>query len=368
MSPQRKKRRIALLTAGGDCPGINAVIRAVAKTAMNRHDMEVIGFEDGFSGLIHDRWRPLGNTDVSGILVQGGTILGTSNRDDPFRFFERKKKNEQPKDVSDLCVRRCKKMGIQALVAIGGDGTLSIANGLGRKGLPTIGVPKTIDNDVGETDVTFGFDTAVSIAAEAIDRLHTTAMSHHRVMIVEIMGRYAGWLTLHAGIAGGGDVLLLPEMPYDFAEVCRVVERRSRQGKRFSIIVASEGAMPRGGHQTVKATDATSTDPIRLGGFAQVLGKEITEATGLETRATILGHLQRGGSPTAFDRVLSTRFGTAAAELAAKGKTGRMVALQGNRIVDVAISRAVRKLKLVPPDDPLIHAARAIGTSFGDGK
>jgi len=362
----RKRRRIGMLTAGGDCPGMNAVIRAVAKTAMNRYSMEVIGFEDGYLGLAKDRWRRLDSFDVSGILTQGGTILGTSNRDDPFRFFERKKKNETPKDVSEQCVRLCRRLGLEALVAIGGDGTLHVAEKLWRKGLPIIGVPKTIDNDVCETDVTFGFHTAVAVAAEAIDRLHSTAMSHHRVMIIEVMGRYAGWLALHSGIAGGGDVLLLPEIPYCFEEVRRVVEERSRRGKRFSIIVASEGARPLGGEMVVNRTEPTSADPIRLGGFAQVLQKQIEEEVGLEARATILGHLQRGGPPTAFDRVLGTRFGAAAADLAARRRWGRMVALRGDQIVDVAISRAVRKLKLVPVDSPLIAAARAVGTSFGD--
>ncbi len=360
------KRRIGILTGGGDCPGLNAVIRGVAKTAMTRYGMEVIGFEDGYLGLAKDRWRLLQNSDVSGILTEGGTILGTSNRDDPFRFFPREQENEEPIDVSDRCIERCRELGIETLVAIGGDGTLTIASKLAKKGLRAIGVPKTIDNDVCETDYTFGFDTAVQIVAEAIDRLHTTAMSHHRVMIVEAMGRYAGWLALHSGMAGGGDVLLLPEIPYDLDEVCRVVVERGNRGKRFSIIVISEGARPIGGQMTIKRLDPTSTDPVRLGGVANVLREQIEQETGLEARATILGHLQRGGSPTAFDRVLATRFGTMAADLAAAGESGLMTALQGADIVPVPIDKAVARQKLVPLDSPVIASARGLGTSFGD--
>jgi len=358
-----RKKRIALLTAGGDCPGLNAVIRAVAKTAIHQHHMEVIGFEDGYLGLIKDRWRRLDNGSVSGILTVGGTILGTSNRDNPFAF--RETDSDKPRDMSDAIVTRCRKMGIVALVTIGGDGTLSGAQRLAQKGLPIIGVPKTIDNDVAVTDYTFGFDSACSIATEAIDRLHTTAMSHHRVMIVELMGRHAGWLTLYSGVAGGGDVLLIPEIPYRLEKVIEAVRKRGRQGKRFSIIVVAEGAKPLGGEQVIQRMTET-THGFKLGGIGEVLRDQIEEHTTLETRATILGHLQRGGSPTFADRVLATQYGNAAAELAAQGKVNRVVALQNGKITHVPLKQAAGKRKLVPVDHPVIAAARAVGTSFGD--
>jgi len=363
---ESKVSRIAILTGGGDCPGLNAVIRAVAKTAMNDYGIDVWGLEDGFHGLIHRRVRHLDNMAVSGILAQGGTILGCSNKDNPFAQPFEKDGTTEYCNVSDECIRYIREMAWDALVCIGGDGTMNISNKFAGLGINVVGVPKTIDNDLAATDYTFGFNTAVSTAMEAIDKLHTTAMAHHRVMVVEMMGRYAGWLALEAGVAGGGDVILLPEIPYDIEIVADYCMRRSKRGKRFSIVVAAEGAKPKGGRMVVARTVKDSPDPIRLGGIGHVIASDIEELTGLSCRATVLGHLQRGGSPTAFDRVLSTNYGHAAAKLVAEGKFGRMVALQGNRIVDVPLEEAIAKLKLVPPDHPLIAAARSVGTCFGD--
>ncbi len=319
--------------------------------------------DDGLQSF-QDRWRVLDNASVSGILTLGGTILGASNRDNMFKYYA--EGSDTPRDMSDLIVARCKKMGIVALVAIGGDGTLTGAYRLSRKGLPVIGVPKTIDNDVAVTETTFGFDSACSIATEAIDRLHTTAMSHHRVMIIELMGRRAGWPTLYSGVAGGGDILLIPEIPYRLNKIIDAVRKRGREGKRFSIIAVAEGATPVGGDVVINAKDPRTLHGVRLGGIAEVLRDQLEEQTGLETRAMILGHLQRGGSPTFADRVLATQYGKAAADLAAKGRYNRVVALQGGKIVDVALSRVAGVRKLIPLDHPLIAAARAVGSSFGD--
>ena len=358
-------RRVGVLTGGGDCPGLNAVIRSVSKALMQEHDVEVIGFEDGFEGLIENRFRQLTWNDVSGILQRGGTILGTSNKANPFAQVVYRNNERLVLDVSDDVIRNAEKLGIDALVCIGGDGSMTIAKGLMNKGLPVIGVPKTIDNDLFGTDYTFGYDTAVSIAADAVDRIHTTAQSHHRIMLVEIMGRYAGWLTLGAGIAGGADVILIPEIEYDLQAILETVETRSKRGRRFSIIAVSEGAKPRGGTMTVQRVVADSPDQIRLGGVSIKLCAEIEAATGLEARATILGHLQRGGSPTAFDRVLATRYGVAAAQLAAKGEFGRMVALQAGHITHVAIEEVGGRTRTVDPGHELVQAAVATGVSMG---
>jgi phosphofructokinase-like protein len=360
------KKRMAVLTAGGDCPGINAVIRAVTKTAVNDYDMEVIGIEDGYLGLIEARWGVLAYERVSGILTQGGTILGTSNKANPFKYpVDTGGGGIGFKDVSDQSIANFEKTGASVLVAIGGDGTLNISHLLGQKGVPVVGIPKTIDNDVDCTDLTFGFDSAVSTAAEAIDKIHTTAQSHHRVMFIEVMGRYVGWLALHAGVAGGGDIILIPEIPYDSDVICEEVVSRSKRGKKFSIVVVSEGAKPCGGDVVVRKVVRESTDPVRLGGVGNVLADEVESKTGLETRVTVLGHLQRGGSPTAFDRVLATRFGTEAARHAFEGNFGSMVALRGQDIVSVPISDAIGKLKSVPVDSGLMRSARSVGTCFG---
>lgn len=352
--------RVGILTGGGDCPGLNAVIRAVAKSLLIEHNAEVFGIEDGYLGLMERRMRPLAYADVSGILTRGGTILGTSNRANPFSFFK-----ENGADVSDRVVDYALEMGLSAVVAIGGDGTMSIAHLLQKKGLNIVGVPKTIDNDLVGTDRTFGFDSAVSVVTEAIDRLHTTAQSHRRVMILETMGRYAGWIALHAGVAGGADVILLPEFEYDIEEVVAVCRRRYDGGQKFTIVAIAEGAKQKGGELVVRERVDTSPDPLRLGGVGHVLGAQIKERFGGEVRTTVLGHVQRGGSPTAFDRVLSTGFGAHAAKLVANGNFGRMVALQNNAMTDVGLETVANKTKTVPADSPLVAAARAVGTSFG---
>jgi 6-phosphofructokinase 1 len=360
------KKRMAILTAGGDCPGINAVIRAVTKTAINDYNMEVVGIEDGYLGLIEDRWQDLAYERVSGILTQGGTILGTSNKANPFKYpVDLGDGKTGFKDVSDEAMANFEKIGASVLVAIGGDGTLNISHQLCQKGMPVVGIPKTIDNDVDCTDFTFGFDSAVATAAEGIDKIHTTAQSHHRVMFIEVMGRYVGWLALYSGVAGGGDVILIPEIPYDVDVICEEVASRSKKGKKFSIVVVSEGAKPRGGDVVVQKVVKESTDPVRLGGVGSVLANEVESKTGIETRVTVLGHLQRGGSPTAFDRVLATRFGTEAAKQASEGNFGTMVALRGGDIVSVPISDAIGKLKSVPADHGLMKSALSVGTSFG---
>lgn len=359
-------RRVGLLTAGGDCPGLNAVIRAVAKCLMFEHGITVIGVMDGFKGLVENNARELSMDDVSGILTVGGTILGTTNRENPFKYPVRQGEQTVFQDRSSDVLDTVERMRIDLLVCIGGDGTQSISHQLMQKGLRVIGVPKTIDNDLHGTDMTFGHDTAVTVAAEAIDRIHTTAMSHHRVMVVETMGRYSGWIALRAGIAAGGDILLIPEIPYHIESICRHVKQRSERGRRFSIVVVAEGAKPVGGEVTARRTVADASDPLRLGGVGDRVAMEIEKATGLETRATILGHIQRGGTPTPFDRILATRYGVSAAALAAGGENGKMVALQGDEIIAVALESVAHGPRLVPQSSSLLRAARAVGSSFGD--
>jgi 6-phosphofructokinase 1 len=360
-------QRIGILTGGGDCPGLNAVIRAVAKPALFVHRATVIGIEDGFEGLVEGRMRELSTKDVSGILAQGGTILGSSNKADPFHYPRVNYGAElEIVDASPKALKQIKGWGLDALVAIGGDGTMHISKKLQDLGVNVIGVPKTIDNDLAGTDLTFGFDSAVQVATEAIDRLHTTASSHHRVMVIEVMGRYAGWIGLHAGLAGGADIILIPEIEFAWESVFRRVKERSTQGKRFSIVCVAEGARATGESMTVKEMDGRRTDARRLGGVAEVVCQRITEDTDLEARFTVLGHLQRGGSPTAFDRVLASRFGARACELATSGEFGRMVALRGNAIVDIPLAEAVSQQRLVPPDGEVVSTARAVGTSFGE--
>jgi 6-phosphofructokinase 1 len=364
-----KKKRIAILTGGGDCPGLNAVIRGVAKASIGRYEMEVIGIEDGFEGLIKKRTIILTWEKVSGILTQGGTILGTTNCADPFHWPSHTIKDEITfVDVSDQLVEYIKHLHCDTLVCIGGDGTMAIANRLSQKGIHIVGVPKTIDNDIWGTDITFGFDSAVSTATEAIDKIHTTAMSHHRVMVIEVMGRYAGWLALQAGIAGGGDIILIPEIPYDIDTVCQVVSDRNTKGRRFSIVVVSEGAKPEGGKPIVKRIVKESTDPFRLGGVGNKIAQDIENLTNIETRVTVLGHLQRGGTPTSFDRTLATRFGVKAAEMCNRSNKSVMVALKGTRIIDVPLSEVGGKMRLVEQDNPLIDTAVSVGTCLGNKK
>ncbi len=361
-----KIKRIGILTAGGDCPGLNAVIRAIVKTAIYRYGLEVVGFMDGYSGVILNKAKIMESKDASGILPRGGTILGTSNRDDPFRFPVVVNGQKTFRDVSDQSARNLRKNKVDVLFVLGGDGSLTIGSKLAKKGVKIIGVPKTIDNDLWGTDVTFGFDTALQVAMGAVDRLHSTAESHHRVMVVEVMGRYAGWIALAAGLAGGGDVILIPEIPFEYAKVCEQILERRRQGKRFSIVVAAEGAKPKKGKMVVQRVIEDSTDPLRLGGVGYQIGNEIEKGTGLETRVTILGHVQRGGSPSAYDRILATRFGARAVELAMAGKFGRMVCLRGTQIKDIPLSKVGGRQRRVRPDGDMVRTARSIGVSFGD--
>jgi len=362
----KKNNRIAILTGGGDCPGINAVIRSVAKKAILEYGMEIIGVADGYEGLIHDRHRRLHYDDVSGILTVGGTILGTSNTSNPYQYAEKSGRRVRFKDVSRKAVRNSQKWGIDALVCIGGDGTLSIAHRLMLDGVPVVGVPKTIDNDLRGTEVTFGFDSAVAVATDAVDRIHSTAQSHHRIMIIEVMGRRAGWIALYTGVAGGGDIILIPEVPYDLGAVAAKVKERKRKGRKFSIVVIAEGARPRGGDIVIKRIVEKSTDPVRLGGIGFVLQDQLERATGMEARTVVLGHLQRGGSPTAADRVLATQLGAETVDLIVRGELGRMAAVKDGSITSVPLEVAAGGPRTVPLDHPLIAAARSIGTSFGD--
>lgn len=358
-------RKLAVLTGGGDCPGLNAVIRGIAKSA-HQYGLEVLGIRDGFRGAVEGDFMPLTLNDVSGILPRGGTILGTTNRDNPFAYATNLNGVTQLLDRSDDVIRNLKERDVDALLAIGGDGSLNIALKFANKGLSVIGIPKTIDNDLMATDQTFGFQTAVDTAQEALDRLHSTAESHHRVMILEVMGRYAGWIALYAGVAGGADVILIPEIPYNLNRVAQSVQQRAKQGKKFSIIVVAEGAKPFGGEMVVERLVSGRFDPIKLGGIGAKLGNDLEEQFGMETRVTVLGHLQRGGSPNSYDRVLSTRYGVAAVDAALEKEFGIMVALQGRNIVRVPLNQAVDKLKKVPLTDPLLITARALGIEMGD--
>ena len=333
--------RIGVLTGGGDCPGLNAVIRAVVRRGIDGHDHEIVGFLDGWRGPIEGIHEHLTIESTRGILPRGGTIL-RSSRTNPFKR----------EDGPDLIRATLERLAVDGLIAIGGEDTLGAAARLaGEHELPVIGVPKTIDNDLGGTDMTFGFDTAVQIATEAIDRLHTTAESHNRVMIVEVMGRHAGWIALHSGLAGGADVILIPERPFDVDDVCRLIQRRHSRGRYFSIVVVAEGALPREGTMEVVTSGEDEFGHARLGGIGQRLEHEIESRTGYESRATVLGHIQRGGTPTAFDRVLATRLGVAAIDAANEGSWGVMPALRGTRIQLVALSEAVADLRTVAPED-----------------
>src|SRR5690242_2560135 len=356
-------RRIGVLTGGGDAPGLNAVIRAVVKSAHN-HGVGCVGLEDSFDGLIEpNRSRLLGPKDVTGILRVGGTILGTTNRGNPFLYPI--ETSGGTKDYSARCVEMFHELKLDALVVIGGDGTLAIAHQFSKLGIPLVGVPKTIDNDIVETTNTFGFDTAVAFATDAIDRLHTTAEAHHRVIVVEVMGRYAGWIALYSGVAGGADVILIPEIPYDIEKVARRIRDREHMGARFSIVVAAEGAKPIGGKATVlKAAEGAFVE--RLGGCSAVIAREIEHLTEKETRSVVLGHLQRGGAPTSFDRVLATRFGGKAVELIRRGEFGTMVAFDPPDIIARPLEEIVGRTKTVPLNHDLLMTAKAIGVTFGD--
>ena len=333
--------RIGVLTGGGDCPGLNAVIRAIVRRGIDSHGHEIVGFRDGWRGPLEDVHEDLTLESTRGILPRGGTILGSS-RTNPF------KRDDGPDGIR----RTLDSLSLDGLIAIGGEDTLGAAARLhGEHDLPVIGVPKTIDNDLAGTDMTFGFDTAVQIATEAIDRLHTTAESHNRVMIVEVMGRHAGWIALHAGLAGGADAILIPERPFDVDEVCRLIERRTSRGRWFSIVVVAEGAMPQEGTMETVEGKEDEFGHVRLGGIGQRLEHEIESRTGIESRATVLGHIQRGGTPTAFDRVLATRLGLAAVDAASDSRWGVMPALRGSRIELAPLSEAASGLRTVPVED-----------------
>ncbi len=374
--PKHTRRRIGILTAGGDCPGLNAVIRAVVKTASQDYGWETLGIRDGFEGLIQDGnyTLPLTVESVQGIISQGGTILGAASHANPFLYTKRQKGNKVTLNVTPRVLERIRELQLDAVVVIGGDGTMRIARELHEMGAPLVGVPKTIDNDVNGTDCSFGFDTAVSVATDAIDRLRTTAQSHHRAMIVEVMGRSAGWIALHAGIAGGADVVLIPEHPFDIDVVYARLQRCFSEVQRSAIVVVAEGARPQGG-QPVFRSDRSERSKPRLGGIGDTLAEMLEERQELHTadgpehdydiRVTVLGHVQRGGTPSSFDRVLATRFGAAAVRLIGEGKLGRMVVLRGERVTHIPLRRITQTPRTVPLDSDLIQTARNIGISLG---
>lgn len=345
MSNSKKPKKIGILTAGGDCPGLNAAIRGVGKTAIVEYGMEVLGFNAGYTGLINGDYIELKESKLSGILTLGGTILGTS-REKPYKLVKDEgAENDKPEKI----IETYEKLGLDCVVCIGGNGTMKTANLLSKEGLNVIGIPKTIDNDVWGTDITFGFDSAVQIATDAIDRLHTTANSHQRVMIIEIMGHHAGWLALYSGVAGGGDIILLPELEYNIRSVCKKIESRYEDNKPYSIVVVAEGI-----------------DHPKNMSAASHLAESIQTYTGIETRETVLGYIQRGGSPTPMDRILATRYGAFAAQCIAEGKFGTMVAVKDNDLTTVSLEDVGGKLRLVDKEHPLISKARKMGVSFGD--
>jgi 6-phosphofructokinase 1 len=374
-----KARCIGILTSGGDCPGLNAAIRGVAKPAISDFHIEVIGIEKGFRGLVENHSRVLHQHDITGILSLGGTILGTS-REKPHKM---PLPNGETMDMTSRAVETYSRLGLDCLVCLGGNGTHKVAYNLMKHGLNVVGLPKTIDNDLAETDTTFGFDSAVRTAAEAIDRLYSTAEAHLRVMVIELMGHNAGWLTLTAGIAGGADIILIPEIPYDLDSLCQHLTERRRRGKWFSIVAVAEGARPKAA-VTTEAVERADKKPKKKarkktargngdlteeesdGRVSSMVAKSISRRIGMETRVTVLGHLQRGGIPTPFDRVLATRFGVYAAEMMAEGVYNKMIALRGSEVTGVPLEQVAGKTKVVPLDHPLIRAARRVGTNFGD--
>ncbi|MBI3794685.1 MAG: ATP-dependent 6-phosphofructokinase [Nitrospinae bacterium] len=359
--------KIGILTGGGDCPGLNAVIRGAVRAATHKYKWEVIGFLNGYKGLVENRSRPLTSAAVSGLLDRGGTIIGTSNVDNPFSFAEIVNGKRTLRDASDDVVRTYKEHKLDALIVVGGDGTLSIALRLCKeKGLNIVGVPKTIDNDLSATDYTFGFDTAVGIVTDAVDRIKTTAESHERVMVVEVMGRDTGWIALFSGIASGAHIILIPEIPYDLGKMVEKIYERETLGKHFCVVLAAEGAKPIGGDVTVKRHVNDPSMGIRLGGVANVVAKQVEDLTGIDTRVVTLGHVQRGGTPSAFDRILCSRLGVCAMDMVAKKQFGMMACLKTPEIKAVPLEQAAINRK-VSPDDPMIAEARATGISFGDG-
>ncbi len=369
MNETREIKRIAINTGGGDAPGLNAVIRAIVLAAINR-GWEVVGIENGYGGLLPDEpgeLVPLGREDVRGITHKGGTILGTTNRGNPLAWrVENADGSVEERDRSEEILARFERQGLDALIAIGGDGSLHIARQLAVRGLPVVGVPKTIDNDLGLTSLTFGFLTAVETATDAIGKLHSTAQSHRRVMVVEVMGRHTGWIALFSGLAGTADVILIPEIPYDVERVCEKILERESQGRSFSIVCVAEGATPVGGEVVMKTVPRGTGEQVRIGGIGEQVARDIADRTGKETRSLTLGHLQRGGMPISYDRVISLRFGAAAVRCVANGDFGMMVALDPPDVRPVPLSDALERVKTVPVDGDAVLTARALGVSFGD--
>lgn len=361
-------KRVAVLTGGGDCPGLNAVIRGTVKSGILHYNWDMYGIKDGFDGLINpdNNINPLTLNDIRGILPKGGTIIGTSNRGNPFKYPIRKNGEIELIDASGKIFRSILEHKIDGLVVIGGDGTLNIANELYKKGANIVGVPKTIDNDISATDYTFGFQTAINTATDAIDKLHTTAESHHRIMIVEVMGRDAGWIALNAGIAGGADIILIPEIPFNFRSIISKIQSRNERGSAFSIIVVSEGAFEEGHENITVEEKQEKGDLPKLGGIGHYIDIELSDKTDFVVRTTVLGHIQRGGITSAYDRILSSRFGVEAANLVAQKKFGYMVSLKGTAISHVPIENAVGRKKSVNPDGQLVETARRLGISMGD--
>jgi ATP-dependent phosphofructokinase / diphosphate-dependent phosphofructokinase len=354
---------IGLANGGGDCPGLNAVIRGVVRTAISEHGWQVIGIRNGFDGLIWpERTMALTLESVRGLIHRGGTILGTTNRGNPFKYPVEGGSPGEVKDYSTLCIENWKKLGLDAMIVVGGDGTLGIAREFSRRGLQVVGVPKTIDNDLCATEITFGFDTALHVTTDALDRLHTTAESHHRVMLVEVMGRDTGWIALHSGIAGGADVILIPEIPFTFENVCHAIETREKAGKEFSLVVVAEGVKIPAfafGAPVVPSKGISSVSGVTV---ARVLAENLKK----EVRLNVLGHLQRGGSPSPFDRILATRYACCAVDLVARGEFGRMVCLRAGRIESAPLDDAVGQIKRVDPACDHVRAARGVGITFGD--
>ena len=379
-------KKVAILANGGDVAGFNAVIRGIVKTAEN-NGIEAYGFIDGYTGLLKNEYIKLSTAsegNAEGILPKGGSIIGSSTNANVFNYKVTKENGEvEYKDLSDVCIENLKKDGFDCIFTLGGDGTQKSARDFSTKGVKVIGVPKTIDNDVACTDITFGYNTAVSVAMEAIDRLHTTGETHHRIMVLEVMGRYAGWIALESAIAGGADVALIPEIPYDIEKVASKIKNRQSRGKNFSIVVVSEGAKAKGGEMTIQGTrnNGQGVDNTKLGGIGEIVAKQLEEITGLEARNTTLGYMQRGGTPTAYDRVLSTKYGTKAMQLALEGKFGRLTVIKNGKLDDVSLEDVVgnntqigavsgnteqSNLRKVTLDDDLIKTARSVGINLGD--
>jgi 6-phosphofructokinase 1 len=359
-------KKIGILNSGGDCPGLNAVIRAVSKAAL-RKGYRMIGFRDGFKGFIENDFIDINDRMVTGIIAKGGTILGTNNIANPFRYtLAPYGSSESPADLSQRVKEIFDEHELSCLITVGGDGTQNMSYKISEMGLPVIGVPKTIDNDLAATDYTFGYDTAQSVATEAVDRVHTTAESHDRVLIVETMGRYAGWIALRSAIAGGGDMILIPEIEYKSEDIVSYLRKRRANGKLFSIIVVAEGAKEKGGELTVRRVVNNSTDPLRLGGVSYKIASTVEENTDFEARVVVLGHLQRGGTPTSFDRWLSTCFGAKAMDLFEEGKFGNMVAIRGQNFIDVPLKDAIENIKRVDPSSFEVKTALKVGMSFGN--